>query len=276
MKRLLSALMLIFCALLVLSSCESPSEEKEIPFNSIDILDVGKADCIVINTGSKIVMIDTGEAENVPVVHSYMEKNGYTTIDTLILTHYDKDHIGGASNIISTYNVKEVIESRFSADTEAYISYHNLISDKGIPLKELTQDFSFTYDSCDFKINIPKKHKYDKDNSNNSSLIISMRYKNASFLFCGDAMEHRMTEFMSEDTSHYDFIKLPHHGDYLDCYEQFFSQATPQYCAITCSKKNPASSDTLALLEARGIIAYQTRYGSIHISFEDGQITFNK
>lgn len=272
-KRIVFSI-LIFCVFAILCSCASPSEEKEIPFHSIDILNVGKADCIVINTGSKIVMIDTGEVENVPVIHSYMTKKGYNTIDALIITHYDKDHIGGACEVISTYDVKQVIETRFSANTTEYHSYHNAIDEKGITLNELYENYSFTYDSCNFEINIPKKHKYSEDNSNNLSLIISMTYKDTGFLFCGDAMELRMTEFMNENQAQYDFIKLPHHGDYISCYESFFEQASPKYCAITCSKKNPASADTLALLESRGIEVYQTRYGDIHVSFENGKIKF--
>ena len=60
-------------------------------------------------------MIDTGEEENLDDIHFYMNKKGYTAIDTLILTHYDKDHIGGASGIISTYGVNEVIETKITA-----------------------------------------------------------------------------------------------------------------------------------------------------------------
>ena len=47
---------------------------------TIDILKIGKADCIVINTGSKIVMIDTGEADNISDIVDYMEYNNYNKI----------------------------------------------------------------------------------------------------------------------------------------------------------------------------------------------------
>ena len=235
---------------------------------TIDILKIGKADCIVINTGNKIVMIDTGEEENLPQIHAFMQKRGYNTVDTLILTHFDKDHIGGTTDIISRYNVGTVIESSFTSDSRWYLSYHSL-DIKPIKLKE---DYSFTFDSCDFKIDIPKLEKYSTKQDNNSSLVISMKIGNSSLLFCGDAMELRVKELIDEDIGHYDFVKLPHHGGFLANYGEFLDMVKPSYGAITCSNKNPASNSTLEILKEYGTEVYQTKNGSITISLNGDEI----
>ena len=87
-KYLVCALLLLLC--LCFLACgdgtggdEPPTEEK-ITDAYVDILKIGKADCIVINTGSKIVMIDTGEAENLPKIHQYMERNGYEKFPSIL------------------------------------------------------------------------------------------------------------------------------------------------------------------------------------------------
>ncbi|MBQ4509098.1 MAG: MBL fold metallo-hydrolase [Clostridia bacterium] len=279
LKRVVALIMLFL--LMNICSCNNnqtdtsddkpPKNEPIIPA-TIDILKIGKADCIVINTGSHLVMIDTGEEENLNTIHAYMSRNNYEAIDTLILTHYDKDHIGGASDVISSFNVSTVIETQNKNTTIDYITYHNTVAEKQATLLKLTDTYKFTYDSCEFEINIPKQSKYSENNDNNLSLIISMKCGENKFLFCGDAMEERISEFINQNKTTYDFVKLPHHGTYLQNYKEFLDSVKPQTVAITDSKKNTASADTLALLYERDITPYETRYGEINISTDGKSI----
>ena len=273
-------LKLIFVILSILScificSCQKPRTDEITPA-TIDILKIGKADCIVINTGSKIVMIDTGEEENLDTIQSYMSTKGYSTIDTLILTHYDKDHIGGAREVILNYNVINVIESKFEDSTVEYINYHNALYSKNSTPIKLTKRYKFTYDSCEFEIDIPKKNKYETKQDNNTSLITSMKWGEKRVLFCGDAMELRLEEFINEDYGCYDLAKLPYHGNYLENYREFLSSTNLSYGVITDSKKNPASNETLSLLTEYGITTYQTRNGLVSISTDGKEIIISQ
>lgn len=207
MKRFGYLMLLLLVGCLYLFSCgdaayntdnNEPVDTTEITPATVDILKMGKADCIVIDTGSKIIMIDTGEEENLPRIHAYMQRNSYKKIDMLILTHYDKDHIGGAADVITAYQVDNVIESKFTDNNEWYVEYHKVLADLGISPTKLTENYSFSFDSCDFEINVPKKKKYTTKQDNNSSLVISMRIGENSFLFCGDAMEERLTELIED------------------------------------------------------------------------------
>ena len=139
MKRFLALIMLLFMALfcVFLFSCNNESESRQQseeipPFCEVSILKIGKADCIIINTGSKILMIDTGETENLADIHSFMREREWDKIDTLILTHPDKDHIGGASEIISHYGIKTVIEGAYAPLTEEYVLYHATLEEMGV------------------------------------------------------------------------------------------------------------------------------------------------
>lgn len=242
----------------------------------MDILKIGKADCIVIDTGTKIIMIDTGEEENLPTIHSFMNEKEYSRVDILILTHYDKDHIGGATEIIEKYGASTVIESSFSSDSDSYISYHNKLSELGISPLKLSENYSFKCDGCEFDINIPKKDSYKSKQSNNSSLIISMKCGEKRLLFCADAMELRLTELIEDSIGQYDLVKLPYHGNYLENYAEFLDEVKPSYGIITNSKKNPASEDTLTMLYGRDIEVYQTRYGQISVFCDGKEIEINQ
>ena len=263
---IMTMLFCFFCC-----SCGYTTDNEIIPA-SLDIPKIGKADCIIINTGSKIVMIDTGEVENYDIIDDYMSNKGYNTIDTLILTHYDKDHIGGASELILNYNVATVIESKFDDSTVEYINYHNTIYSQNSTLMKLTENYKFNYDSCEFEINVPKKNKYEAKQDNNASLIISMKCGEKRFLFCGDAMEERLNEFIDVNQNSYDLVKLPYHGNYLENYKAFLDSVKAKYGVITNSKKNPASEETLSTLNKYSISTYQTRYGTVYITTNGKEI----
>lgn len=237
---------------------------------SVDILKVGKADCIVINTGTKIVMIDTGEEENVPYINSFMEKKGYKKIDVLIISHYDKDHLGGALQIIPKYNVSTVIESALTTKSDLYKRYQGVLESCGVSPLKLKENHTLELDECKIEIDVPPHKKYSENHDNNSSLVVSLICNERKLLFCGDAMELRLDELIEKGIGKYDFIKLPHHGTYIENYMEFLNMTSPTYAAITCSNKNPPSDETLALLLGLGVKVFETRNGDVHI-FTNGK-----
>lgn len=276
MKKIAIFVMLIFIVPFIFASCLGTGAEKEKMSVKIDILKIGKADCIVINTGNHLIMIDTGEEENLSSVYSYMEENRYTKIDMLILTHYDKDHIGGAYGIISNYEVGRIIESRSSEISKQYAQYHLLAEEKAISLTKLTENYKFKYDRVEFEINIPAKKNYSEKSSNNSSLVVSMKCDERSFLFCGDAMEQRVSELISSKIGKHDLVKLPYHGNYIDNYSEFLDGIKPSYAVATDSGKNPISPDTVSVLEEKGIELYETRYGTVKITTDGKSINITQ
>ena len=268
MKRWLRGVCLGFVLLYVVFSFGCAKEVSS-PV-SFDILDIGKADCIVINTGNHIVMIDTGESQDVTSICAYMREKQYEKIDVLILTHPDKDHIGAADTIVKLYPVTELIETPNVIDNEDYQAYHESMDMVGLTATAPRQAYTFVLDDCVFTVNPPQAQEYQSKNENNSSLIVSMEVGKKRFLFCADAMEQRMSEWLGENHGQYDFVKLPYHGNYLACYRTFLQKTNPKYAAITCSKKNPAATSALSMLGEMGVQVYQTTNGRIHV-FCDGK-----
>lgn len=278
--------LIIFCALICFSmlSCgdeESSSapvsfESEVTPSCSIDILKIGKADCIVIDTGEGLVMIDAGEDSNVSSIRDFMSDKGYDKIDTLILTHPDKDHIGGASEIISAYDVTTVIEGAYAPLTEEYTRYHATMDEREITPIILNGAHSFEAGGCLFEIDAPRKQKYAEKQSNNSSLVVSLTCGTRRFLFCGDAMEIRIAELTEAELGEYDFIKLPYHGNYIENYRELLDMVKPKYGVITCSKKNPADERTIALLNEYPVQVYQTKDGDVSVICNDNKISITQ
>ena len=67
----------------------------------------------------------------------------------------------------------------------------------------------------------------------------------------------------NNDPQDIDFLKVPHHGSFNASLDALLAATTPEYAAITCSKKNPADDVTMETLQKYGVNVFQTRDGQI-------------
>lgn len=260
MKKFL--LLLFSLTLIFTSACDSVTEDR--PFE-ITFLSIGKADCTVIQVKDKCILIDTGEEENLPEVLAFLQKKGIRKIDTLIFSHFDKDHVGGAAGILQSLTVKNILESPFSSDREEYRKYKAECEKQNIKATVLTEVYEFTVADYAFTVIPPEKDRYDRKEDNNSSMIVTMKHGGSLFGFFGDAMDERLEEYMASYSDRFDLIKLPYHGNYLEQYPSFLDQTSPAYAVATCSLKNPADEKTLSLLEEKGVDYYLTANGEVSV-----------
>jgi len=112
------------------STSDIPSE---IAGGSLTItnLNVGKADCAVLQAGDIVGMIDTGTYDAYSTIDSFLKDNSITEIDFLILTHYDQDHIGSAVKTLSSVDVKNIYLADYVSQKEYYAGLMDSIKAKG-------------------------------------------------------------------------------------------------------------------------------------------------
>lgn len=233
----------------------------------IDILNIGKADCTIIRSKDKTVIIDTGEKNDKDDLLDYLDENDIDTIDYLILTHFDKDHIGGAAKLIKNKEIKKVIEPDYSKESKEYTNLIEALDEKDIKPKVLTKNMSFELDDANFTIYPPLKSDYGEDASNEFSLVVSITHGNNKFLFAGDAQNDRLNELLSQiDDLNSTFLKVPHHGRLDENSNKFFKKVKPKYAVITCSDKNPPDDEVVKYLENIGTKVYLTSKGQVTCS----------
>jgi len=211
----------------------------------ISVLKTGKADAIIVCTDKSAVLIDTGEDDDGDKVLEEAAAYGIDHFDYLILSHYDKDHVGGAAQVIRGIPVGQIIEPGYEKNSDEYHAYHAAAQQLGIPRSTPKGNLSFELDGAHYEVYMPEKDAYD--NENDHSIAVKVTFAGYSALFTGDALDVRMTELMAQDIKA-DVLKVPHHGEFESCSEQFFQTVSPKYAVITCSEKNPADEDTLAAL----------------------------
>ena len=264
-KRLFFIFLFLFLiSLIAYLSFESKNEDNF----SIYFFDAGKADSFIISNNDKYIMIDTGEENLKDEILEYFKIHNISKLDYLIITHFDKDHVGSASAIVDNISIDRVLITNTKKDSVYYLNFINSLNDKNIIPLIVSGDFEFNLSQVNVIVSGPEKI-YDKNESNNSSLIISIEYGNNSFLFMGDAENARIKDFIELNNKKYDFIKIPYHGNYLKRLDDLFDSTQPKYAVITSSYDD---EKTISILEKYNIEFYNTKNGSIIVESDGTNI----
>ncbi len=262
--RFLSWLLIVCCLMMVLSGCTNLSHTEM----QCDVMKIGKADCIVLAEESYTVLIDCGESDDGTEIIKHLQEMGTDEIDCLIITHFDRDHIGGAADVIDAFPVKRLLEPDYepeSPDSEEYLAYRDAISRNQIQAESLNDDLQLNIGGMRMQI-YTANAVYDKNIDNNNSLVADLTHEGNRFLFTGDIEKQRIQDMLEQkQINSCDFLKVPHHGRYNSALNDLFEAASPTYAAITCSVKNPPEQETLDALEAVGCIVYSTKDSEVHV-----------
>lgn len=140
----------------------------------IYFFNAGKADAILISKNNKYIMIDTGEESLSNEILRYFKENNITRLEYLIITHFDKDHVGSASSIIDNIEIGKVLQSNVPKDSEYYTNYLNSLNVKNIEPVTVTGNYDISFDDLAINVNGPST-TYENNESNNSSLIVSIK-----------------------------------------------------------------------------------------------------
>lgn len=224
---------------------------------------IGAADCAILMETNCTVVIDTGEAGDGEIILDTLKAYGRDSIDLLVISHYDKDHVGGAAELLEAMPVERVIGSVYPKDSEEYAAYQQALADAGLTEELLTSPETFCVsDDLILTVCPPEQAVYPEDMSNNASVAVAARYGDTRMLFTGDAMEARTEELLTEFSGTFDLIKLPHHGRdkaTAQTLSDAFGTENTVYVA-TSSKKEPENKH---LEDAVSGSLYLTRKGTI-------------
>lgn len=230
---------------------------------SLHIFSFGKADAYLFLTEDGAVLIDCGENGQGKEILAFLEEQGISEIDTLILTHFDKDHVGGAAKLLKSIPVRRVLQSNCPRDSKEYNKYLSALSLARIEPVTVREVLSFSLGGVSFTVYPPEKETYAKDPSNNSSLATAVRYGDTSFLFTGDAESARLKELCAADLGGFTFLQVPHHGSWQTQLGSLLEITRPDFAVITSSEEEPESFVTVQLLGKYGTEVLLTREGAI-------------
>ncbi len=262
------------------SSGVEHSEEDYQKHLTVYCLNEGKCDAFVMFSGtSNAVVIDTGKKKDGDDILELLEEHDIHHVSALILSHFDKDHIGGADEVINGTDVEKIYVTHGTRDTKQVKELKDameLNNKTPIVVREYT---SFEVDGTKYEIYPPLQESYggEDNESNNSSLLVKVTNADNSMLFMGDVENERMPEIIASDYDlTCDIVKMPHHGQLEKLTDQLIKKVTPQYAIITCSVDEPEDQEVLDILEAFEVETYLTRNGEVLIDTLPGEIKIDQ
>ena len=268
---------------------------------AIHFISVGQADSIFIQfpTGNNM-LIDAAEKSSAKTVTSYISNLGVTTIDYVLLTHQDADHVGGMVDVFNAFEVKNALRpSVYSTDsgyalpaefnigttsgstpstTKTYYNYLESVYNEGCRWEAFNKDSDMTFVAkgqtddvtytCTLDFLTPTaevgKIKY-KDNPNNFSPIMILKYGDFSIMFTGDAekeVEKELLDYYTDYDLDVDVLKVGHHGSKTSSSKDFINRIKPETAIISCGLNPPSKKCpwqvTLDTLNDYGSAIYRT------------------
>ena len=271
---------LILCCTMLLTGCgQSGGQSSDTAANSkaeakgqltISMLDIDQGDAVLIQTGAKNILIDTGDdkyyedgkkgKENTQLL-TELQKLKIDHIDTLVMTHAHADHIGKADKVIAQYGVKELVYNGIPSTSKYFINALKAAKANGTQqVKVKAGDVLDFGNGVSFEIVSPSQSLIDEDTAaikakkkvdvNNESVVGRLTFGNFAMLFTGDAegpVEKDMVASYGKKLK-CQVLKAGHHGSKTSSTAEFLKLVQPESVVMSLGANNQYGHPHEALL----------------------------
>ncbi len=242
--------------------------------DSIHFIDVGQGDCALLVSGESAALIDCGENGSGETVIKYLDSLGIKSLEFLIFSHHDSDHIGGADEILERIPVENIYtdlvpnpknnKSFKSMSSSAQKAETTFIIPKNL------QEISLGNMVLKFYIPTPE----DQGDENENGLVVMANVWGSRVLFTGDigtdTEELLIEEYPNLDC---DILKVGHHGSKYSSDTDFLKTITPEYSVISVGADNKyghPTNEALSRLSKVNSKIYRTDIlGTVVFSFDE-------
>lgn len=208
---------------------------------TVAFLDIGQGDAIFIEApNGNQILIDGGPNKSVLRELNKIMPFYDRSIDVIIATHPDKDHIGGLPEIIDRYSVDFVVESGAKNDTGVSLVFKNIILQNHIKQIFAKRGMRVNLGSGVFLNILFPDRGVSEVESNTASVVAQLIYGNTKFMLTGDSpktIEEYLTMLDGEKLKS-DVLKVGHHGSKTSSSEMFLGLVSSEYSVISAGRDN--------------------------------------
>ncbi|MCK5412966.1 MAG: MBL fold metallo-hydrolase [Candidatus Pacebacteria bacterium] len=210
--------------------------------SKIIFFDVGQGDSAMIDAGNNIqILIDGGDGNVIlDKLGKYMPLLD-RKIELVIMTHPDKDHMGGLVEVLKFYEVGQILETGIVCETAICKEWDKLIKEKNIPIKYAEFGQMIKINDIDIKILYPFNNLNNQrvKDDNESSIVLRVDTENNSYLLTGDAGFDVENELIEKNINiKTRILKIAHHGSKNATSNEFLMKVNPQKAVIPVGKNS--------------------------------------
>lgn len=260
----------------------------------VTFLDVGQGDSTVIETpDGAVAVIDGGGYPGTDerytgdpgsrIVVPFLRRRGINRIDVLVPTHPDEDHVQGLIAVTRAFPIRRVLDGGVpDGGNDASARLRQLLQRKIIPVTKARRGQTIPLGTSGVMLDVlhPAETLLTNTRSftNGNSIILRLRYRNATMLFTADAEEAAEANLLQSGMPlQADVLKVGHHGSRSSSGQSFLATVSPSVAIISCGRENSfghPAGDVLAKLKVVGATTYRTdRQGAIVVTTDGKRIS---
>ena len=280
MKKILS---LILILLLLLTGCMVDEPTQTTGSGNTDangtlqvhFIDVGQADCALLEYEGNAILIDGGNVEDSSLVVSYLEQQGITYLNLVVATHAHEDHVGGLGGVLAVYETGAVWSPTTTYSSTCFDNFMKYADQQGLTVQIPDPGTTFTAGKLTLTVLGPTQSYADP---NDTSIVIMAQFGDTKFLFTGDmetGAENDMLDYWGDSFDwHADVLKVGHHGSDTSTGYRFLNEVMPDYGVISVGTGNSYGhpcEEPLSKLNDAGVVIYRTDELGTVIATSDGK-----
>lgn len=206
-------------------------------------LNVGQGDALLLRSGEgENVLIDGGPDDTVLKELGSVLPFFDRTIDVVILTHPDADHLSGLVDVLQRYNVKRLLLTGVAKDTATYKKFFAVINERTVPLTFTVAPMHFAVDEMLFTVIWPIEGFVGENvaSANDTCITVRVDVGKESVLLPGDISELAEMHMVAQESAllDVDILKAPHHGSKTSSSLPFLEAVSPKVVVISVGKGN--------------------------------------
>ena len=248
---------------------------------SVTVLDVGQGESILIQGPDRLTVLVDGGPNPATLVLELGQRlpHWQHSVDLIVLTHPDSDHLSGLMGLLERYDVDHVIQCGAGCTTAGneadFLSWTALLGRKGIsPLEAEAGTRVLLGEDIGLQVLHPPPRPLagTSADSNNNSVMLRLEYRDVSFLFTGDIEAFAESYLLRQGaTLSSNVMTAPHHGSRSSSTPEFIADVDPQLVLISAGLDNqyghphPETLATLAQHVSTERILITSEVGGIQI-----------
>jgi len=240
---------------------------------------VGQGDSVLVQAGGTNHLIDAGRTEEGPNVVDFLRDRGVRTLDGIIVSNLDADHIGGFLDVMVAFPVENVYISGDEKGTLTYNSFLRGVRAEGSKVQIVRTGYLMDWGGVRVDVIGPPTEAegglFTEINDNSIALLLT--YGSARVLLAGDASTNE-EEYMASGpyTGPLSLLKVTHHGSSTSSTTIFLNRFPPKVAVVQVGADNsyghptPEALDRLHRIGAK--VFRNDENGDVIVTIKDEQL----
>jgi competence protein ComEC len=239
----------------------------------VTFLDVGQGDAALLETSRARVLVDQGPPE--ADVAGQLAALGVRSLSAVVLTHPQRDHVGGAAGVIRRLDVAQVLDPGLAASGPESEEAHRVARARGVPVRVVRSGAIFRAGGLVLRVLWPHDAGTPSEDPNLNAIVLVASYGETDVFLPADAESDVTSSLPLQEV---EILKVAHHGSEDAGLASELHDLRPRVAVISCGRNNgyghPRPETVAALEGSPGLAVYRTdQDGRVVVESVDGGLT---